>query len=85
MTGQEFLLKEASLEQIIKTHKNTHSTWGKDYTLEEYLKREEKLRASKMGFSLIVWVLVKKDELDSLNLYAHCETYTRKINCLSRP
>ncbi|KDQ17759.1 hypothetical protein BOTBODRAFT_582450 [Botryobasidium botryosum FD-172 SS1] len=68
----------ATPEQVFESQKRTHDEWGKGQTLEAHLKREANLYQyliSSEPAKFTVWVLVPRDDLQTLDFLCSCETH----------
>ena len=75
-------LVRATLQQYRQSLVNNYVEWGAHLTLEQYLAREETLRSqpfARCNDAHTSWVLVPSDNILTLDLLAHCETYSRPV------
>jgi len=74
---EELHLIQADGKQTLKARQNTFPHWARNYTLDQFLDREETLaRAEFAKDNMITWILV--DKRNPSELYGHCETFKRK-------
>ncbi|CAG8483842.1 10457_t:CDS:1 [Paraglomus occultum] len=69
---------KANAEQTKITNRNTFVEWGKGLSLDQYLERETIL--ANLDFTrdkFIVWVLVPKENPNTLDIVCSCETFRR--------
>ncbi|KAF4610659.1 hypothetical protein D9613_006788 [Agrocybe pediades] len=77
-------LSPATPAQILESHRRTYEEWGISFaggmSMEQYLEREKRtkeLECARDG-KMQVWVLVKRDDPDSLDFLCSCETFKRE-------
>ncbi|KAF8753532.1 Oligomeric complex COG6 [Rhizoctonia solani] len=79
-------IKPASKAQVVEAGTRSSVEWAKWLTLEQYLKRDEESLAQYHANEgkLISWVLVPKDDPETLDFFCACETYKRDIFVLPK-
>ncbi|KAG8993837.1 hypothetical protein FRB94_010346 [Tulasnella sp. JGI-2019a] len=79
-------LKRANPSQTRKAREFAWSEWHRGLTLEEWVRRDEQM--DKCDFAangnLTQWVLIPREDPETDEIYASCETYRRKV-AIGRP
>src|SRR5437899_222261 len=73
-------LRPATALQCSITNQNSYSSWGVKLTLPQYLARERLLAGLEHTRDrFTVWVLVPKNDEETLNIFCACETFKKNI------
>ncbi|KAG8910878.1 hypothetical protein FRC01_006073 [Tulasnella sp. 417] len=77
----QLTIKQATPSQIEFSRRLTWMEWNRGRSVEEYLSYSAKLDECSFSISsrYLTWVLVPRDEPDTLDFLSSCETYRRNI------
>ncbi|KIO34684.1 hypothetical protein M407DRAFT_16646 [Tulasnella calospora MUT 4182] len=77
----QLTIKQATPSQVEQSRRQTWIEWNRGRSVEEYLRQNAEM--DKCSFStsdrFFTWVLVPRDEPDTLAFLSSCETYRRNI------
>ncbi|KAF9542987.1 hypothetical protein CPC08DRAFT_650012 [Agrocybe pediades] len=74
----------ATPAQILESHRRTNEEWGIPFaegtSMEQYLEREKRTKELQCAWDgkMQVWVLIRRDDPDSLDFLCSCETFKRE-------